>query len=91
MALMAARVVSLAIILAARFQHIVQGGRELQDRRDGQPFSDVTWRVCSGQGCSCKTASVLTACTICTSTSSGLLSMLKATVNVVASLVWPCS
>ena len=55
-----------------------------------QPFSDVTWWVRSGQGCSGKTASVLPACTICTSMSSGPRSML-ATVNVVASLVLPCS
>ena len=51
-----------------------------------QPFSDVTWRVCSGQGCSGKTASVLPACTICTSMSSGPRSMLKAIVNVVVAL-----
>ena len=56
-----------------------------------QPFSDVTWWVRSGQGCSGKTASVLPACTICTSMSSGPRSMLKATVYVVASLVLPCS
>ena len=56
-----------------------------------QPFSDVTWRVCSGKGCSGKTASVLPACTICTSMSSGPRSMLKAIVNVVASFVLPCT
>ena len=56
-----------------------------------QPFSDVTWRVCSGQGCSGKTASVLPACTICTSMSNAPRSMLKATVNVVASFALPCS
>ena len=54
-----------------------------------QPVSDVTWWVRSGQGCSGKTASVLPACTICTSMSSGPRSILKATVNVVASLVLP--
>ena len=43
-----------------------------------QPFSDVTWRVRSGQGFSGKTASVLPACTICTSMSSEPRSMLKA-------------
>ena len=47
--------------------HVVQCGRELQDVVVvAQSFSDVTWRVCSGQGCSGKTASVLPACTICT-------------------------
>ena len=56
-----------------------------------QPLSDVTWRVRSGQGFSGKTASVLPACTICTSMSSWPRSMLKAIVNVVASFVLPCS
>ena len=44
-----------------------------------QPFWDVTWRERSCQGCNGKTASVLPACTICTSMSSGPRSMLKAT------------
>ena len=56
-----------------------------------QPFSDVTWQVRSGQGCSGKKASVLPACTICTSMSSGPRSVLKATVNVMASFAFPCS
>ena len=56
-----------------------------------QPFSEMTWWVRSGQGFSGKTASVLPACTICTSMSSGPRSILKATVNVVASLVLPFS
>ena len=56
-----------------------------------QPLSDVTWRVRSGQVSPGKTASVLPACTICTSVSSGPRSILKATVNVVASFALPCS
>ena len=55
--------------------HVVQSGRELQYRGSG---------VCSGQGCSGKTASVLPVCTICTRASRAPRSMLKATVNVVA-------
>ena len=56
-----------------------------------QPFSCVTWRVRFGQGFSGKTASVLPACTICTSMPSGPRSKLKAIVNVVASFALPCS
>ena len=56
-----------------------------------QPFSNGKWRVRPGQGCSGKTASVMPACTICTSMSSGPRSMLKATVNVVASFALPCT
>ena len=56
-----------------------------------QPFTDVTWRVCSGQGFSDKTASVFPAGTIRTSMSSGPRSMLKAIVNVVISFALPRS
>ena len=78
-----------------RRPHVGHGG--LADRDAGHvpekepPFSDVTWRVRSGQGCSGKTASVLPASTICTSFSSELRFMLKGTVNVVAFLVLHCS
>ena len=55
------------------------------------PFSDVTSWVCSGEGCSARTASVLPACTICTNMSKAPRSMQKTTVVVVASFVLPCS
>ena len=57
-----------------------------------QPFSDVTWRVRSGQGCSGKTASVPPRVhDLHQHVTSGPRSMLKATVNVVASPELPCT
>ena len=95
---MAARVASLAWTLAMSQRRIhdypsLLGFRTLSTAAASckivivvaQPFSEMTWCVRSGQGCSGRTASVLPACTICTSISSGPRSMLKATVNVVAS------
>ena len=100
-AFMAARVASLAWMLAMsqRGPTLVlscSGSRRRPDGRElvvvvAQLFSDVTWRVCSGQVCSSKTASVLPACTICISMSGGPRSMLKATVNVVASFGLRCT
>ena len=72
--------------LSARVQRVVHCGRVLQERRRGGPAvlgRDVMSAL--RQGCSSKTASVLPQCTMCTSMSSGLRSMLKATVKVVAS------
>ena len=65
-------------------QHVVQGGCERQDRGRRGP---AVLRRDEHDEC----ASVLPVCTICTSMSSGPRSMLKATVNVVPSLMLPCS
>ena len=77
--------------LSALIEHVIQSGRELQDRGRRGPavlLSDVVSALRPGLF---GQVGVCLACTICTSMSSGPGFMLKATVNVVASFVLPCS
>ena len=73
-------------------QHVVQRGRELQERRRGGPAVLRRHVVNALRRGLLRQDSVCPARVhICTSMSSGPRSVLKATVNVVASFALPCS